>query len=96
MVSNQLLAIENSIQNLSLEEKLWLLDKILKQVRSISDLADNQPTQELTEIKYDNTVRPIWDIVVEIGEQIPNSEWEKIPSDLSKNFDFYQQAGEKG
>lgn len=95
MVSHQLLEIENSIQNLSLEEKLWLLDKILEQVRSIPNVSESQPIQDLTEIKYNNTVRPIWDIVVEIGEKIPESEWEKIPSDLSKNFDFYQQKGEK-
>ncbi|PSF36624.1 hypothetical protein C7H19_13160 [Aphanothece hegewaldii CCALA 016] len=51
------------------------------------DLSDIFP-----DITYDATARPIWEMVVEIGAQIPLEEWEKVPTDLSKNFDQYQNA----
>lgn len=38
---------------------------------------------------YDSTARPLWELVVEIGAQVPEEEWAKVPSDLSKNVDHY-------
>ncbi|NEP46116.1 MAG: hypothetical protein F6K35_45740 [Okeania sp. SIO2H7] len=90
MISAKLLELENSIQNLSLEEKLWLLEKIVAQVRAITENAKVRRELKLEEFKYDSRVKPIWEIAVEIGAKIPESEWEKVPQDLSKNFDLYQ------
>lgn len=90
MVSTKLLELEKSIQNLSLEEKLWLLEKIVAQVRGITEDAKTKPEPKLGDIKYDSGAKPIWEIAVEIGAKIPESEWEKVPRDLSKNFDFYR------
>ncbi|AFY85220.1 hypothetical protein [Oscillatoria acuminata] len=88
MVSHQLLELEQSIHNLSLEDKLWLLDKIFEQVRGT---AENEQESNLQQnLQYDEKAKPIWEIAVEIGAKIPDSEWEKVPSDLSKNFDLYQ------
>ncbi|MCT7954115.1 hypothetical protein [Laspinema palackyanum] len=88
MVSHQLLELEQSIHNLSLEDKLWLLDKIFEQVRGTAENEEESYHQE--NIEYDERAKPIWEIAVEIGAKIPDSEWEKVPSDLSKNFDSYQ------
>lgn len=33
--------------------------------------------------------RPIWEVIVEIGEQIPNEERAKVPSDASVNYKHY-------
>lgn len=88
MVSSKLLELENAIHNLSLQEKLWLLDKIVQQMRAIT--TDASDPQGLADIQYDNTAKPIWEVVREIGAKIPESEWEKVPTDLSKNFDLYQ------
>jgi hypothetical protein len=33
--------------------------------------------------------RPIWEIVVEIGTQIPAEEWAKLPDDASINYSHY-------
>jgi hypothetical protein len=92
MVSNKLLQLEQLIDDLSLEDKLWLLDKIFEQVRGITE--HKNPSNNPQNIQYDDTVKPIWEIAVEIGAKIPESEWEKVPSDLSKNFDLYQGSGE--
>ena len=35
------------------------------------------------------TRRPIWEVIVEIGEQIPDEEWAKVPSDASTNYKHY-------
>ncbi|MBO0348609.1 hypothetical protein J0895_05725 [Phormidium pseudopriestleyi FRX01] len=88
MVSHQLLELEQSIHNLSLEDKLWLLDKIFEQVRGTSE--HEQESNHQQNLQYDERAKPIWEIAVEIGAKIPDSEWEKVPSDLSKNFDLYQ------
>ncbi len=88
MISHQLLELEQSIHNLSLEDKLWLLDKIFEQVRGTAENEEESNHQQ--NLEYDERAKPIWEIAVEIGAKIPDSEWEKVPSDLSKNFDLYQ------
>ena len=59
---------------------------------------DTKATQQLEEIiqtemasdtAYDSTARPLWELVVEIGAQVPDEEWAKVPSDLSKNVAHY-------
>lgn len=32
---------------------------------------------------------PVWKEIIEIGAEVPDEEWAKIPSDLSKNHDHY-------
>ena len=39
--------------------------------------------------KYDPTAKPIWEIAEEIAATVPDSEWAKVPPDLSKNVDHY-------
>ena len=33
--------------------------------------------------------RPIWEIIVEIGSQISDEEWAKVPDDASINYKHY-------
>lgn len=33
--------------------------------------------------------QPIWKLAEEIAASIPEEEWEKVPTDLSRNFDHY-------
>ncbi|MBI3248924.1 MAG: hypothetical protein HYZ50_20675 [Deltaproteobacteria bacterium] len=33
--------------------------------------------------------RPIWEVISEIGEQIPDEEWATVPSDASINYKHY-------
>jgi len=50
---------------------------------------DRMDVRPVAEKEYDETARPIWEIVSEIGSEVPEEEWEKVPSDLSKNLDHY-------
>jgi hypothetical protein len=39
--------------------------------------------------------RPIWEIVADIGAQIPEVEWEKVPPDASINYKHYLYGAPK-
>ncbi len=41
------------------------------------------------EQKNDSSHRSIWQVIVELGEQIPDEEWEKVPPDASMNYKKY-------
>jgi hypothetical protein len=38
---------------------------------------------------FDPNARPIWDVAADIAAQVPDSEWDKVPADLSKNVDHH-------
>ncbi len=44
--------------------------------------------------ELDPTARPFWEEVLEIGASVPMEEWEKLPTDLAKNFDHYRAIGQ--
>ena len=48
-----------------------------------------EKVKEGKNISSDYDARPIWEIVVEIGKQIPDEDFAKIPTDLARNFDHY-------
>jgi hypothetical protein len=39
--------------------------------------------------------RPIWELVVELGAQIPEKEWTNVPDDASINFKHYLYGAPK-
>lgn len=39
--------------------------------------------------------RPIWEVIVEIGSQIPDEEWAKVPDDASINYKHYLYGAPK-
>jgi len=45
--------------------------------------------------QYDSSARPFWAEVIEIGASIPMDEWDKVPTDLSKNIDHYLYGSPK-
>ena len=38
---------------------------------------------------YDESARPIWEVIAEIGAQAPAETWADVPSDLSVRIDEY-------
>jgi hypothetical protein len=40
-------------------------------------------------VDYDEKARPVWELISEIGEQVPEKEWDQVPNDLSKELDHY-------
>ncbi len=39
--------------------------------------------------------RPIWEVIADISSEIPDEEWEKLPSDGSVNHDHYLYGAPK-
>ena len=48
---------------------------------------DNQ--QPMSKQNNSSSHRPLWQKIVELGEEIPEEEWEKVPSDASMNYKKY-------
>lgn len=42
-----------------------------------------------SETHYDHSARPIEDLLKELAEEIPQEEWDRLPSDLNENLDHY-------
>jgi hypothetical protein len=51
----------------------------------------NPNSIDLTKIKYDPDAIPIWELAARLAAKVPDEEWAKLPTDLARNFDFYQQ-----
>ena len=45
--------------------------------------------QAVGEIPYDESARPIEDILMELASEVPEEEWDKLPKDGAKNLDHY-------
>ena len=39
--------------------------------------------------------RPVWELIVELGAQIPEEEWAKVPDDASINLKHYLYGAPK-
>jgi hypothetical protein len=44
------------------------------------------------DIQFDPSATPIWELAAQISAKVPDSEWLKLPTDLSQRFDYYQEA----
>lgn len=58
---------------------------------TVSSSKQNSETaqSEGAAIRQPQTKRPIWEVVAEIGAQIPDEEWAKVPNDGSINYRHY-------
>jgi len=43
--------------------------------------------------KYDPEAAPIWEVAERLAAQVPDSEWENVPSDLARNVHHYLNGG---
>ncbi len=42
-----------------------------------------------------SSLKPIWEVALEIGASVPDEEWAKIPTDLAKNLHHYLYGAPK-
>ena len=69
-----------------------------KVIAALADLPDEQQTAVLDFVealkqKRQNEIisqTPIWEQLLTIAQQIPDQDWQTLPTDLSLNFDSYQ------
>ncbi|MGD1906336.1 MAG: restriction endonuclease subunit S [Leptolyngbyaceae cyanobacterium] len=48
-------------------------------------------TISLANVTYDANAIPIWELAAQLSATVPDEEWAKLPTDLARNFDHYQQ-----
>jgi hypothetical protein len=56
---------------------------------------DSADTPQDSLAMQDGTKQPIWEVIVEIGAQIPEEEWAKVPTDASINYKHYLYSAPK-
>ena len=50
-----------------------------------------QPVSSLGTLAFDPTATPIWELASQLSSQVPDEDWEQLPTDLAKRFDDYQK-----
>ncbi len=50
-----------------------------------------QPASSLGTLAFDSTATPIWELAAQLSSQVPDEEWEQLPTDLARHFDDYQK-----
>jgi hypothetical protein len=63
----------------------FLAGGALKRIVSVNDLE----VQIAGDKPFDPSVRPIWEVIEEIGASVPANEWDKVPTDGAINLDHY-------
>ena len=52
---------------------------------------EEKELNSLKNIDFDYNAEPIWELAARLSVQVPQEEWAKLPTDLARNFDHYQQ-----
>ena len=58
---------------------------VLKRIVSV----EGSQVQAAGDKPFDPSVRPIWEVIEEIGASVPAAEWDKVPTDAAINLDHY-------
>jgi hypothetical protein len=63
----------------------------------IDDASSNEVSVYFDRVinSFEQKVKPLWERLVEIGRQVPDEEWAKLPTDLSWNFEHYMYGATK-
>ncbi|MBE9126580.1 MULTISPECIES: hypothetical protein [unclassified Coleofasciculus] len=67
----------------------YAINTLVKLGEKEKTLAQNSNGKVEVERTYDPTAKPFWQRIVEIGEQVPKEEWDKLPRDFARNFEHY-------
>jgi hypothetical protein len=62
--------------------------KSIIKIRSLTIQSAGEPA-------FHAQARPVWEVVAELGSQIPAKEWEKVPSDAARNLKHYLYGAPK-
>ena len=62
--------------------------KNIHQSHSRETIDSTHPVSPISAMQ-NHSEQPIWEVIVEIGSQIPDEEWAKVPDDASINLKHY-------
>jgi len=64
-------------------------DDVMRACLDLLDARDASMQRAQRSASPNQDSRPIWEVIAEIGREIPEEEWSKLPTDLSSNVDHY-------
>jgi putative addiction module CopG family antidote len=64
-------------------------DEVVRACLDLLDARDASMQRAQRTASPNQDSRPIWEVIAEIGREIPEEEWSKLPTDLSSNVDHY-------
>lgn len=62
-------------------------DEIWRMGKPQVEFSKNQDTEYPASNGQDR--KPFWQRIVELGAQVPEEEWKKLPKDFARNFEHY-------
>lgn len=87
--------IIETIEGLPIRDQDYLFEMIQKRrvatQKNLSMPMSAQAPNPPNKFTFDYSVPPIWDVVAKLSAQVPDEEWQKLPTDLAMNFDDYQR-----
>ncbi len=82
---------EISTLDLELAAQTIVTAPVTPESQQIAAIDPVEPATAIDKFSYDPKATPIWELVAKISAQIPDEEWQKLPTDLARRFDDYQQ-----
>lgn len=87
--------IIETIEGLPIRDQDYLFEMIQKRrvatQKNLSMPMSAQAPNPPNKFTFDYSAPPIWDVVAKLSAQVPDEEWQKLPTDLAMNFDDYQR-----
>lgn len=63
----------------------------IEQVENLSSESNDQTSATSNGFSAAPDTLPLWELFAQISAQVPDEEWEKLPTDLARRFDHYQK-----
>ena len=83
---NTIFEPDRSVASLTLTE----LENLIKDiVEKYNQQSQPKLIEFSKEANFDETARPLWEIILETASTIPDEDWAKVPEDASERLDYY-------
>jgi hypothetical protein len=100
-VSSNLNGLKETYDDLKISP--FFIVRVLKSIKNfaIALIDDDQLSKETSEYfdiviaSFGEEKPPLWVRLVEIGRQVPDEEWAKLPTDLPRKFEHYMYGAER-
>ena len=73
------------------QQAITKLENLIAGKSTPENLDQGAAAVSLANLAYDPNTIPIWELAAQLSATVPDEEWAKLPTDLARNFDHYQQ-----
>ncbi len=73
------------------QQAISKLESLIAGKPNLESSVQDSDTISLANMTYDPNATPIWELAAQLSATVPDEEWAKLPTDLARNFDHYQQ-----